>query len=75
MNAIVHYASTLLCGRFPCSALRHFQNVVVAPSGTLDLVNADGSGKCSVIFVGITPTAAQKIELQDYARLFKASMA
>lgn len=39
----------------------------------LDLIYADepSRGKCNVVFVGIVPTAAQKLQLQDYSRNFK----
>lgn len=39
----------------------------------LDLVDADdpNRGLCGVVFVGVPPTAAQKLQLQDYSRKFK----
>ncbi len=37
----------------------------------LDLLVDENHGKCNVIFVGIVPSAAQKLQLQEYSRKFK----
>ncbi|CAM9805005.1 unnamed protein product, partial [Ectocarpus sp. 8 AP-2014] len=48
------------------------QNVQAPPAAVLDLVEALDAdhGKCSVVYVGIVPSAAQKLQLQDYSRKF-----
>lgn len=59
-----------------CSMCDMFNLQIVEVPGTAalsSLVDADdvNYGKCSVIFVGIVPTAGQKTQLQDYSRKFK----
>ena len=45
----------------------------IGASTVFDLVDAadPSRGLCNVVFVGIEPTAAQKLQLQDYSRNFK----
>lgn len=47
------------------------QNLQAPPGDVLDLTNDVSHGKCNVIFVGIIPTAAQKLQLESYSRRFK----
>lgn len=51
------------------------QNVQAPPAAVLDLVEALDAdhGKCSVVYVGIVPSATQKLQLQDYSRKFNVS--
>ncbi|CAM9431410.1 unnamed protein product [Scytosiphon promiscuus] len=42
-----------------------------ATTGTLDLTNTDTYGKCNVVYVGVTVTEAQKLQLQEYSKTFK----
>lgn len=42
------------------------------PSGTDDLTYSATYGKCNVVYVGITVTAEQKAQLQDYSSTFRA---
>lgn len=46
------------------------QDVQSPPAAVLDLLVDAEHGKCNVIFVGIVPSAAQKLQLQDYSRKF-----
>ena len=47
----------------------------IGASTVFDLVDAadPNRGLCSVVFVGVVPTAAQKLQLQDYSRNFKVT--
>eukprot|EP00903_Cladosiphon_okamuranus_P009435 g8995.t1 len=46
------------------------QDIQSPPAAVLDLLVDAEHGKCNVIFVGIVPSAAQKLQLQDYSRKF-----
>lgn len=75
----IYFSPTPLHHRTTAS-LRHFTNVQrvqtgIGASTVFDLVDAadPNRGLCSVVFVGVVPTAAQKLQLQDYSRNFKVS--
>lgn len=44
---------------------------VVGTSDTLDLLNTETYGKCSVVYVGVKPSTDQKIQLDAYGIKFK----
>ncbi len=46
------------------------QIVQSPPAAELDLLVDADHGRCNVIFVGIMPSAEQKLQLQDYSRMF-----
>ena len=66
-----------LCLGVPISLATTIQIVESPPAAELDLLvdDDDDHGKCSVIFVGIVPSAAQKLQLQDYSRKFDVRLA
>lgn len=49
------------------------QYIITSPSSddTLDLTVDDNHGRCNVIFVGITPSAAQTTQLTEYSQKYQ----
>lgn len=64
-------AALLLC--FLCGSSVTLRQLTPSTTGTFDLIDSeDNSGKCNVVYVGVDVTEAQKAQLQDYSRTYKA---